>query len=128
MFFLSSILVASSCFVKDRVKPYVVLYPDRGKQVVRFNYHAPSASSVYVAGDFNNWTVPRYQDEEFKSSEERSHKMRRDGDYWVAEVPLTPGLHYYKYYVDMMYWRVDEASHEKTQTLSGDWKNIIIVK
>ncbi len=122
------IFAASACFVRDSVMPYIVLYPEKGKQMVRFNYFAPSAREVYLAGDFNQWTVPRYEGEVYYEAEEAAIPMRREGDYWVTEVLIRHGVHYYKYYVDGMYWKIDERSHEKVQTLSGEWKNIVTVQ
>jgi hypothetical protein len=56
------ILLLVSC-VQDRVKPYVLQERSQGKVLVKINFRAPSARDVYVAGTFNDWTVPRYKDE-----------------------------------------------------------------
>lgn len=126
---LCTVLILSlvSC-IQDRVKPYVLEERDRGKVRVRINFRAPSARDVYVAGTFNDWTVPRYKDEEFNHPELRPYRMEKHGEIWTVSVPMSPGIQYYRFYVDFMYWRIDETSHEKTQTMNGDWRNIAFVR
>lgn len=121
------ILLLVSC-VQDRVKPYVLQERSQGKVLVKINFRAPSARDVYVAGTFNDWTVPRYKDEAFSHPELRPYRMERHGDIWSVVIPMSLGLQYYKFYVDFIYWRIDETSHEKTQSLNGDWRNIVFVK
>ncbi len=121
-------LVFSGC-IRDRIKPYTILYRFKGKVKVQFNLDAKSATKVYLAGNFNDWTVPKYEEETFSDSEFRPYPMKKNSDgLWTVVVSLSPGMHYYKYWVDGMRWQLDEASHEKRQDLSGNWKNIVIVK
>jgi 1,4-alpha-glucan branching enzyme len=47
----------------------------------------PDAKTVYLAGDFNNWSSNGYQ-------------MKREGDDWVFTVHLSEGKHQYKFVVD----------------------------
>jgi len=55
---------------------------------VNFCCAAPSAQSVYLAGDFNRWNPT-------------SHPMRRRVDgWWFIEVQLTRGHHLYQFLVD----------------------------
>lgn len=56
---------------------------------VRFTVAAPSASSVYIVGDFNNWSPT-------------SLPMRRsaDGRSWEIEVRLPLGRYSYAYMID----------------------------
>lgn len=58
---------------------------------------APGKTSVYVRGDFNNWTVhPDYQ-------------MKKDGEhFWLTIAGLTPGEEYaYQYLVDEVLYIAD---------------------
>jgi 1,4-alpha-glucan branching enzyme len=47
----------------------------------------PDARSVYLAGDFNEWTP-------------NSLRMRREGNAWIFNVHLSVGKHLYKFIVD----------------------------
>ncbi|MGB9823767.1 MAG: glycogen-binding domain-containing protein [Candidatus Hydrothermia bacterium] len=63
-------------------------------QGVRFEYYNPQAKSVYLVGDFNNWSPT-------------SHPMRKeeDGTFWIV-VKLPPGKYEYKFFVDGQ-WTAD---------------------
>ena len=55
---------------------------------VNFYYLAPTASSVFLVGDFNNW-------------DSTSHPMQRRVDgCWFLQVQLTHGHHPYRFLVD----------------------------
>ncbi|MEJ2679705.1 MAG: isoamylase early set domain-containing protein, partial [Gemmatimonadota bacterium] len=63
---------------------------------VQFVYVDPSATSVAVAGDFNNWDPHR--------------NMLQDagGDgMWTGMLPLSPGVHKYMFVVDGNRWVTD---------------------
>lgn len=61
---------------------------------VRFEYHAPGAHQVALAGDFSQWQarVPL--------------RKKADGT-WVAELPLAPGHYEYVFVVDGQRWVAD---------------------
>jgi 1,4-alpha-glucan branching enzyme len=55
---------------------------------VNFVCIAPDATNVFLAGDFNDWSLD-------------SHPMKRQPDgAWFAEVPLNHGHHHYRFVVD----------------------------
>lgn len=55
---------------------------------VNFYFRNPSAKSVSLIGEFNNWN-------------RLTHPMRRREDgWWFVEVPLTHGHHHYLFLVD----------------------------
>jgi hypothetical protein len=63
---------------------------------VQFVYAGPSATSVAVAGDFNNWEP------------DRNMLQDPDGDgVWTGLFPLTPGVHKYMFVVDGNRWVTD---------------------
>lgn len=67
--------------------------------VVRFVFLAPSAHSVAVAGDFNNWSL--------------GHTMMRrvsPAGLWTVDVSLRPGRYTYTFVVDGTHWRADPAA------------------
>ena len=60
---------------------------------VDFNFSAPHAGSVSIAGDFNDWNPG-------------SHPMKKDKKgVWKISFNLAPGTYQYRFYVD------------------GDWQN-----
>jgi len=57
-------------------------------RMVRFLIHAPDATEVYLAGDFNNWDC---------------HSLglkRREMGFWITQIKLPPGSYKYKFYVN----------------------------
>jgi thioredoxin len=59
---------------------------------VRFQFRHAAASTVTVAGDFNDWNTV-------------THPMQRQADgSWALEVDLPPGRHEYKFFVDGRDW------------------------
>jgi 1,4-alpha-glucan branching enzyme len=75
----------NTMFNKNITNPYSA---KRMTKPVNFYCAAPSAQSVYMAGDFNLWNPT-------------SHPMRRREDgWWYIEVPLTHGHHRYLFLVD----------------------------
>ncbi len=58
------------------------------KKQVELRYFAPSAKSVKLAGDFNNW-----------DSKSLIPKKDTKG-YWNIKLALTPGSYQYKFLVD----------------------------
>lgn len=60
----------------------------KAKKEVEFKFHAPSAKSVKLAGDFNNW-----------DSQSLSAKKDSKGS-WKFKLALMPGSYQYKFLVD----------------------------
>src|SRR5690606_42137652 len=56
----------------------------------------PISKSVFLAGDFNNWSPDGFP-------------MEKMGDEWVLKVHLSPGKHLYKYIVDGK-WIIDPTN------------------
>ena len=58
------------------------------QKATRFTLHAPAATSVHLAGSFNDWNPSALG-------------MRcSDDGYWFADVALPPGRYEYKFVVD----------------------------
>lgn len=73
------------------VKFFVILLmgmPSKGMNGVKFTYSDPYAKSVYLAGDFNNW-----------STDATPLKKDKDG-LWYVVIPLEAGKYDYKFVVD----------------------------
>lgn len=62
---------------------------------VKFNFYAPEAKMVSIAGDFNRWSI------------EEGRMMKQDNGVWTIEVPLKPGTHHYMFVVDGKTWVPD---------------------
>jgi 1,4-alpha-glucan branching enzyme len=55
---------------------------------VQFEFLAPEANEVYLAGDFNNWNTG-------------THPMKKDRDgVWKTSLSLKPGRYEYRFFVD----------------------------
>lgn len=55
---------------------------------VLFEFPAPEAREVFLAGDFNNWDV-------------RANPMKKDKKgLWKGNLPLAPGRYEYRFLVD----------------------------
>jgi 1,4-alpha-glucan branching enzyme len=71
-----------------------------------FSYNDPTAKSVYVAGDFNEWNAT-------------ADPMQRDSSgVWIATVPLKPGKYQYKYVVDGN-WKQDPLNPDTADDTFG---------
>ena len=81
--------------------------------LVRFVFLAPSASSVAMVGDFNNWN-------------RGVTPLRRTGSAgaWTVSVPLPPGLHQYAFIVDGTTWTPDPAT---ATTVTDDFRTMTSV-
>jgi serine protease AprX len=82
-----------------------------------FHYHNDSATSVFLAGDFNNW----------KAGETQFTKSS-DG-VWRAEINcLKPGKYRYKFFVGGAFWTEDTSHGLKEQDGFGGFHSILIVE
>jgi len=62
----------------------------------QFEFLAPAAQAVFLAGDFNNWDAS-------------AHPMKKDKNgKWTAAFPLKPGRYEYRFFVDGN-WENDPA-------------------
>lgn len=82
---------------------------------VQFVLDAPGASSVSVAGDFNEWEDPyALQD--------------LDGDgVWTGRVPVRPGVHAYMFLVDDSTWMTDPHAERYAEDGFGNRNAILAV-
>jgi chromosome partitioning protein len=80
-----------------------------------FRVHAPSASTVELAGDFNGWNP-------------QTGPMRRDGAFGDFELrlPLTPGRYQYRIVVDGK-WRPDPANTDTVYNPFGELNSVVCV-
>lgn len=82
----------------------------------QFSFHAPSAKSVYIAGDFNNWTP----------SEEYLFTKNHQGN-WTKRLTLQPGRYRYRLIIDDV-WQEDPNSQEYEPNPYGGQNSILTVE
>jgi 1,4-alpha-glucan branching enzyme len=93
--------------VKTAVKP-------RRRRTV-FYLDAPDAGEVFLAGDFNDWSLQR-------------HRMQKDENgMWKKIAMLFPGRYEYKFLVDDQ-WQTDPGNDRMCRNCFGTQNNIIDVK
>jgi 1,4-alpha-glucan branching enzyme len=79
---------------QTQTKPPASVPPPKAKAKLPFNFHAPSAISVMLVGDFTHW-------------QEKPIPMKRGiQGLWQTEVELAPGVYHYRFLVDGE-WRDD---------------------
>lgn len=79
-----------------------------------FEYYAPSAQKVQVAGTFNHW-----------NQEGHLLKRERNGK-WRLQLELPPGRYEYRYLVDGV-WENDQRPVECIPNAFGSWNCVVTV-
>ena len=82
---------------------------------VTFSFNAPTARSVFVVGNFNNWSL-----------DNDNLLEKRDG-VWSKKFKLTPGTYQYKFVVDGE-WIEDPINPELASNPFGEFNSVIDVK
>ena len=82
---------------------------------VEFEYYAPQAKKVEVAGTFNSW-----------NPSETPLKKERDGK-WRASVSLASGRYEYRYHVDGD-WQNDQRPVECVPNAFGSWNCVLEIR
>jgi 1,4-alpha-glucan branching enzyme len=86
-----------------------------GAAAARFTLVDSAAKSVYVAGEFNNWSAT-------------ANPMKKDTfGIWGAEISLKPGKYQYKFVVDGE-WRLDPNAVETAEDGDGNKNSVKVVK
>lgn len=84
------------------------------KKRVIFQFHAPEAGEIYLAGSFNGW-----------DSNARSLKQQKDGK-WKTTVTLEPGVYEYRFIVDGA-WQNDPRCDERRPNEFGSENSVLRV-
>ncbi len=85
------------------------------KRHVVFNYSAPAAREVFVAGTFNYW------------SETANPMTRQENGEWVAGLDLPPGRHEYRFVVDGL-WCDDPKAGELVGNRFGSSNAVVNIQ
>jgi len=82
---------------------------------VQFEFLAPEAREVFVAGEFNHWDVS-------------AHPLKKDKNgLWKIALPLTPGKHEYRFLTDGE-WKSDPSCSGCVPNEFGSMNCVRIVK
>jgi len=111
-------------FIKKRLSP-----PKKINGGILFQYEAPSARQVNLAGDFpdNQWLKDGLKTDAMYDDGTNGDKTAGDG-IWSILKPLTAGRYEYKFVVDRNSWFVDPNGLETTDDGYGGKNSILIVK
>ena len=91
--------------------------PSKGRvsaKKVSFEYYAPQAKKVQLAGDFNGWNPQKTVLKEGKKGK------------WEATLSLSSGRYQYRFYVDGN-WQNDQKPVECLPNPYGTWNCVIEV-
>jgi 1,4-alpha-glucan branching enzyme len=106
--------------VKDRLEP-----PREVEDGILFQYEAPSAKIVTLAGNFNNWGGTQGGGRYDPTIDPMSDP---DGDgIWTIVKPLPPGRYQYKFVIDNETRWEKDPSNPNTDTEGGIENSLIIV-
>ncbi|BCA55989.1 hypothetical protein W02_31290 [Nitrospira sp. KM1] len=82
------------------------------KQPVTFEYFGPSATTVTVAGNFNQW-------------DPEAHSLKTDaGGLWKITLRLEPGAYQYKFVIDGQRWEEDPLNLRRIANEYGTFNSI----
>ncbi len=77
-------------------------------------YKDAGATSVSIAGDFNNWDMA-------------ATPMTKDGDTWKVGLDLAPGEYMYKFVVNGSDWKTDPKNDNKADDGYGGQNSVLII-
>ena len=82
--------------------------------LTKFDFEAPAARQVSLAGDFNSWDA-------------NALPLQKGPDgFWRVSVPLKPGRYEYRFYVDGV-WQDDPFAQQKVANPVGSHNCVQIV-
>lgn len=105
--------VAGSRYGSSHGTADVAALAARDTVYVRFEFSAPAARAVNVAGDFNGWKP------------DATLMSRGTGGVWVTTIPIVVGVHKYQFVVDGSTWVPDPAAGTTDDGFGG--RNSLIV-
>jgi 1,4-alpha-glucan branching enzyme len=89
--------IENSAFSAGGVQPTATNETFSAKVPVTFSYADPNATSVHLAGEFNNWV----DNMDGKVTGHTDWLLKSDGSgNWTLTVPLVPGKYRFKYVID----------------------------
>tara|TARA_B100000029_G_scaffold505015_1_gene584921 strand:+ start:107 stop:502 length:396 start_codon:yes stop_codon:yes gene_type:complete len=121
------VFIFSGCslsFIKKRLSP-----PYKVNGGILFQYEAPSARHVNLAGNFpdNEWLKHGDKIDMMRDDGKNGDKIAKDGIWSILKV-LPPGRYEYKFVVDRNTWIIDPNALESIDDGYGGKNSILIVK
>ena len=111
------VLIFTGCSLLDKyVKPRFPK-PHKVKGGILFQYYAPSAREVDLAGDFNDWA--------YGDNPKAIHLKKKENGVWWIILPLKPGRYKYKFVVDRTKWVKDPNGEDAGDEMDN---SIIVVE
>lgn len=95
----------------------VALTPEETPVPVQFVLHAPSARSVSLVGDFNDW-----------QTDETPLERVEGAGLWTATITLRPGRHVYSFVLDGTRWIRDPQAAIAADPDFGQPQSVIVVQ
>jgi hypothetical protein len=99
--------------IKEKMKAIIKEKMPALKEVA-FAIRAPQAKEVYVAGDFNNWTL------------NENSRMNQDDGTWNKRIGLPSGRYHYRFVIDGV-WTDDPGNPKKEKNPFGDTNSLVEV-
>jgi chromosome partitioning protein len=84
-------------------------------QEIAFSFNAPTALSVFVVGDFNDWTVSD------------NHLLEKKDGVWSKRLKLKQGVYQYRFVVDGQ-WIEDPINPQLVTNPFGEFNSVINIK
>ena len=111
-------------FIKKRLMP-----PHRIEGGILFQYDAPSARQVNLAGNFpdNEWLKNGDRIDIMNDSGINGDKFANDG-IWSIIKSLSPGRYEYKFVIDRNSWVEDPNALDRSEDGYGGVNSVLIVK
>ena len=127
IFYLAVALISIGCslnFIKKRLS-----LPHKVEGGILFQYDAPSARQVNLAGNFpdNEWLKYGNQFDVMHDDGKNGDRFAGDG-IWSIVKPLSAGRYEYKFVVDRNSWFEDPNALETSDDGYGGKNSILIVK
>ncbi len=86
------------------------------KPLITFEYFDPAATTVTLAGDFNQW-------------DQKGRPMKRDaGGLWEVALRLAPGRYEYKFVINDERWEEDPLNLHRVRNEHGTFNSIRTVE
>ncbi len=125
------VIISTGCsFFMRNIKPRLE-GPRKVEGGIMFEFFAPSARVVTLAGDFNRWGGTAdgpYNPMIDRMYDDGTHGDRTAGDgIWTIIKNLPPGKYQYKFVVDGTTWYIDPSNPE-TVTSGGFTNSVVNVR
>ena len=125
--YLAAVFISTGCslnFIKKRLSP-----PHRFEEGILFQYDAPSARQVNLAGNFpdNEWLKYGNQFDVMSDDGKNGDRFAGDG-IWSIVKPLSAGRYEYKFVIDRNSWIEDPNALETIDDGYGGKNSVLIVK